>query len=43
MSHTRSRPPFRYGGAITDGYRTGHRAREVAIVGIGLHLLHLLA
>jgi murein DD-endopeptidase MepM/ murein hydrolase activator NlpD len=30
VAHTYPRPPFRFGGRVTDGYRTGHRARDVA-------------
>ena len=30
MAHNYSRPPFRYGGRITDGYTAAHRARDVA-------------
>jgi len=30
MAHTYARPPFRFGGVITDGYSAGHRARDIA-------------
>jgi murein DD-endopeptidase MepM/ murein hydrolase activator NlpD len=30
MAHNYPRPPFRFGGRVTDTYRSGHRARDVA-------------